>query len=242
MKKITTEELKTVLENHLHWLREDCKGWEKMRADLRYADLRYADLRYADLSNANLRYADLRYADLRYADLRYAELSYAELSNANLRYADLRYAELSNANLRYADLSNANLRYANLSYAKNFYYPMNCPSSGSFTGYKKALYRREDGTVGTCLITLFIPADARRSSATSFKCRCDKAYVTNMWSIDEDTYGKNVTVAYSNYDRSFEYERGSLITVEDFCEDRWRECARGIHFFVDEKEAERYEL
>ena len=37
MRTISLEELKTILENHKHWLNEDCKGWENMRADLRDA-------------------------------------------------------------------------------------------------------------------------------------------------------------------------------------------------------------
>ena len=51
--------LDVILNNHLHWLKEDTNNWENMRADLSNADLRYADLRYADL-----RYADLSNADL----------------------------------------------------------------------------------------------------------------------------------------------------------------------------------
>lgn len=39
MKTYTKEELKTILENHQHWLREDCYGWENMRADLSRAYL-----------------------------------------------------------------------------------------------------------------------------------------------------------------------------------------------------------
>ena len=52
------------------------------------------------------------------------------------------------ANLSGADLSDANLSYADLSYAKNVdsvqwtiysaFYPLQCPESGSFVGYKKA--------------------------------------------------------------------------------------------------------
>ena len=56
--------LKEILEKHLHWFREDCDGWETMRADLREADLRGADLREADLRGADLCGADLRGADL----------------------------------------------------------------------------------------------------------------------------------------------------------------------------------
>ena len=66
--------LDVILNNHLHWLKEDPNNCENMRANLRYADLRYADLSNANLSNA----------DLRYADLSNANLSNANLSNANL--------------------------------------------------------------------------------------------------------------------------------------------------------------
>ena len=64
---MTQEELNKVLENHKHWLNDDCEGWESMRADL---------------SDANLRYADLSDADLRYANLSGADLSDADLSDA----------------------------------------------------------------------------------------------------------------------------------------------------------------
>lgn len=70
-------ELKKILENHLHWIKEDCENWEDMRANLRGADLREADLRGADLRWANLREADLREANLREADLSGADLDYS---------------------------------------------------------------------------------------------------------------------------------------------------------------------
>ena len=90
-KKITTEELKEILEKHLKWVNDEPYG---QKADLSSADLRSADLRYADLSYADLRSADLRSANLRYADLSSADLSYADLSYANLRSTDLRSANL----------------------------------------------------------------------------------------------------------------------------------------------------
>ena len=109
---MTREELNKILENHLHWLREDVEGWEDMKANL--SD---ANLSHADLSDANLRYANLRGADLRYANLIGADLRYADLRGADLRGADLRGADLNDANLRYANLSDANLIDANLSRA-----------------------------------------------------------------------------------------------------------------------------
>ena len=62
--------------------------------------------------------------------------------------ANLIEANLSEANLRGADLRGANLRGANLIEAENLdqviwdmttaFYPIQCPESGSFIGYKKA--------------------------------------------------------------------------------------------------------
>ena len=52
MRKI--DNLKKVLEKHLHWIRKDCDGWEDMRADLTGADLTGANLYRADLTCANL--------------------------------------------------------------------------------------------------------------------------------------------------------------------------------------------
>lgn len=35
----TEEELKKIIENHQHWLKKDCDGWDDMRANLRGANL-----------------------------------------------------------------------------------------------------------------------------------------------------------------------------------------------------------
>ena len=52
---MTQEELNKILENHRHWLNEDCEGWESMWADLRRANLRGANLRGAKLYGSDLR-------------------------------------------------------------------------------------------------------------------------------------------------------------------------------------------
>ena len=71
----------------------------------------------------------------------------------------------------------ANLSEANLSEAENVpVIPMACPDTGSFTGWKKC---RDDR-----IVELEILDDARRSSATGRKCRCDKAIVKSIKSID----------------------------------------------------------
>ena len=220
MKTISAEELKTILENHKHWLNEDCEGWQNMRANLSNANLSNANLSYADLSDANLSYTDLSDANLRYTDLSYTDLSYA-----NLRYADLRYADLSDANLSYANLS-----YADLRNAKNVpYIPMVCPEEDEFIGWKKASNR---------IIKLKIPKDALRSSATSRKCRCNKAKVLEIYNLD-GTVAEEREVK-SDYDNDFIYTVGKTVKVKDFNTDRWNECSTGIHFFINRQEAINY--
>ena len=79
---MTQEELNKIIENHQHWLNEDCEGWEDMRAVLSDADLSDADLSGAVLSDAVLSGADLSGADLSGAVLSDAVLSGAVLSDA----------------------------------------------------------------------------------------------------------------------------------------------------------------
>ena len=124
MKKITADELKTILELHKKWLakqtdgvRADLHKADLSGADLSRADLRWADLSGASLNEADLRWADLHKADLRWADLRKADLRWADPSEADLSGADLRKADLSRADLRWADLSGASLSEADLHWA-----------------------------------------------------------------------------------------------------------------------------
>ncbi len=99
-----------------------------------------------------------------------------------------------------------------------------CPTEGSFVGYKKCRYN--------VIVKLLIPEDAKRSSATTRKCRCDKALVL-------ETIGSKEK-AISRYDETFVYKVGETVSVDDFDHDRWNECSTGIHFFMTREEAEAY--
>lgn len=191
-------------------------------ANLCGADLRGADLYGADLYGADLCSTDLRSTDLRDADLRCANLCDADLRGANLYGADLRSTDLRGANLRSTDL-----RGANLSDAKGCY--LSCPTEGSFIGWKKASGH---------IVKLRIPEDARRSSATGHKCRCDKAYVMEIQNMD-GTKATEDTVR-SDHDKNFVYTVGATVEVPDFDDNRWSECAPGIHFFIDRRAAVEY--
>ena len=85
---------------------------------------------------------------------------------------------------------------------------------------------------------LEILADAKRCSATSSKCRCDKAKVLRILNLDRTK--ADVSEVQSNYDESFVYKIGEVVSVDNFCDDRWNECSAGIHFFINFEEAVRY--
>ena len=210
---MTQEQIEKILEEHKAW-RNRTGG---AKADLHGANLRDADLRDADLCGANLCGAYLCGANLRGA-----YLCGAYLCGANLRGADLRGADLCGADLRGANLRG--VRYNE----QTAYYAMQCPEKGAYIGYKKA-----EGKI----VELEIQADAKRSSATTRKCRASKAKVLSITSIDGKEHFEE---AKSNYDNSFVYEVGETVEVKDFDENRWNECSAGIHHFITRGEAERY--
>lgn len=169
-------------------------------------------------------------ADLYGADLYGADLRNANLRGAELCRADLCRADLYRANLCGADLSKANLCGANLCGANNIpFIPMACPDTGTFVAWKKA-----NGHI----VKLEIPADARRSSATGRKCRCDKAKVIEIQELDGSP--SELTEVASEYDRNFVYRVGEIAEEPKYDKDRWNECAPGIHFFINRQEAVDY--
>ena len=152
------------------------------------------------------------------------------LIEAVKRGADLIGADLRGANLRDANLRDANLIDANLIDAKEIpYIPLACPSNGAFIGWKKVCGN---------LIKLEIPEDARRCSATSQKCRCDKAKVLSVWNMGlEEEVSEVVNHAY---DQDTLYKVGEMVYPDSFDEDRWNECSNGIHFFINKQDAINY--
>ena len=154
----------------------------------------------------------------------------ADLYGANLSGADLSGANLSWANLSGADLSRAK----HVESAKNLFYPIACPESGSFIGWKKA---RSNGA--SVIVELQITEDAKRCSASSRKCRCSKAVVISIKSINGD---EDFARAESGYNASFVYEVGKTVSVNNFDDNRWNECSTGIHFYITREEAVRHVL
>lgn len=128
----------------------------------------------------------------------------------------------------------ANLRWASLcgvqhiESAQNLFCPLTCPEKGEYTAFKKA---------GGKIVELRIPADAKRLSATGRKCRANKAVVISITTLEGDPAGNEV---HSDYDKSFAYRVGETAEVQNFDENRWNECASGIHHYITREEAVRH--
>ena len=146
--------------------------------------------------------------------------------------AYLRGADLQGADLQGAYLQGAYLQGAYLQGAKNIpFVPMACPDSGAFIGWKKCK--------GGLIVKLLIPEDARRSSATGRKCRCDKALVLDIETPDGMPADTDTEKSQRRAD--FLYKVGEMVAVDNFDENRFNECAPGIHFFINRQEAVDYD-
>jgi len=227
---MTQEELDKIVEQHQHWLKEDCEGANLKGANLYGAYLKGANLKGAYLEGANLYGANLYGAYLKGANLEGAYLYGANLKGANLYGANLKGAYLKGANLKGANLEGANLKGANLYGANlkgaNLYgedFRLGKILTEPLTGYKKT----KEGVV----ITAEIPAGAIVFCINGSKCRTNRAKITDMDGHE---------ILHSSYDNSFEYRLGQEINIKDFNLMYNVECASGFHFFKTRKEAEEY--
>ena len=89
---------------------------------------------------------------------------------------------------------------------------------------------------------LLIPEDAKRSSASGRKCRCDKAIVLEIQDLDGNTVDENVHSVFGHAGMArFWYRKGETVKpMLPFDENRFNECSSGIHFFINRQEAVEY--
>lgn len=142
--------------------------------------------------------------------------------------------------------------------------PMACPYEGEFIGYKKCRDKEGDDVI----VTLRIPAHAKRSSAWGRKCRCSEAIVEDIRKIEYYTdesckvvgifsYKSRIIQSTSKQIKSahtkitypgglikqpLTYLLGQTVVPDSFDPNRFNECSNGIHFFMTEQEALDYIL
>lgn len=205
--------LAEVLETHERWLAGDPDG-------------NCAIFSFKNLTNKDLSYRKLTKANLYRTDCSGTNFSGADLSGTYFHHADLSGADFTDAIFT----DGTSFEGAVFSPDTKISYPMSCPEEGSFIAYK-AVHKGY-------IVKLLVPDDARRSSATGKKCRCDKAKVISI--LYPDGRLSSIKNVHSKFDKSFVYCIGETVSVPDFDECRWHECAPGIHFFMDIHDAMRY--
>ena len=151
---------------------------------------------------------------------------YTAKSAADVRTA-LAEAVGRGADLRGADLYGADLRGAENIPTTAAAQTIVATPEGSIIGWKKAQGR---------IVKLKIPAKAKRSNATGRKCRASEARVLAIYNPD----GTEASEAFSSHDPECRYVVGEKVYPDSFDDDRWNECAPGIHFFITREEAEAY--
>lgn len=237
---------------HLEELEEWDGNSDKPVLRFDFSKLDLSGLNFCDLNipNSNFNESDLTNACFSFCAISHSTFINANISKGILGFCDLTGSEFCGANMRNVDVSRSNFNMCNFSRADMFemrhiedanfdcadfetaFDPptirMACPAVGSFYGYKRCIKNK--------IVTLLIPEDAKRSSATGTKCRCDKAKVINIESCDGSI---SYETANAFYDSEFVYRVGETVT-SDFCDYRYFECAPGIHFFLDKQDAINY--
>ena len=221
--------LEAVIEEHIRWLNEEVNENGEILDEWR-----------ADFSGANLCSAVLPNLPL------YG----AVFSGANLRFADLTGTDLTRADFSRANMHGTRLEWANVHQAKNLpFVPMACPDTGSFIGWKQALYKYADGRLGgRVILKLYIPEDAERVSDSRRECRATKVKVLEIQTLRGDILidSKSEDYAVSIKDPTTEYHVGDIITVPDISNEgffRWNNIwhyENGLFFFVNRQEAAFY--
>lgn len=150
----------------------------------------------------------------------------------NSSFTNCRFAECT-----FRAYTTHDVKFNNCEYRMSPCFYQHCPESGSYIAYKKATGTPRS-RLDFCIVKLLIPEDAKRSSSLSSKCRASKAVVLDIFDLYDES--KHLDTAYAIYNSIFKYHINDTVEVTDFDENRWEECAPGIHHFLSKQEAIEY--
>lgn len=230
MNRITKQELLSAREKEQEGVMLSMTECILENMDLSGCELKNIDFEWSDFRGVNFTGADLKGCSFRNTYFEGTIMEGANLRGADFEGASMRGINLKNTHIEGANFLCAVLEHANLEGVTDDettrYFRMYCPETGPILGYKKCFNYR--------IVQLLVPADAKRSSATNNACRCSKAKVLSIKSID---YKESYTEARSLVDENFVYRVGEFVEVKDFDEDRWNDSTTGIHFWLTREEA-----
>lgn len=191
------------------------------------ADFSYAVFTGCSFRQAGLRGACFQQASLQDVDFDAADLVWADLRETSLSKVSFSRARLHAANFVESSLFDVDFQHAAITHSTAGYWPI--MPEGEVRAWKKL------GCVGMeIIVELLVPAHAKRSSATTRKCRVSEALVLSM----TDRNGPVKVI----YNKGATYRVGQTVFPDSWNPDRWRECSHGIHCFLTREEAEAWNL
>lgn len=213
--------------------------------DFRNVDLHNVCFRDYTDEIVNLEGADFRGCDLSSAEFYYCNLYGADFTGANLEgceFIDCYFGDapvLKGAeNIRVHARKPKPCHYSeDLYLCSIFDIKMPLDTAGQELIVYKIIIAR-NGYDELVIAKLLIPAEAKRIVFKYSKCRCEKAKVLDIYSIDKT---RHFAYGFScMYDKYFKYTVGEEVCADRFDEDAKLVCAHGIHFFLTEEEAIEY--
>lgn len=212
----------------------DFMGSELENVNMNMATIEHVVFSNCDFLCADFRRSSLRDVAMKCGSYRNADFSMANLVRVDMCNSDFYEAKFVNGGIYSSVLTEGNFDEVDFRGVKvntsTIGYVMACPSEGSYIGWKKC-----GDKCGEYIVKLLVTEDALRSSATTRKCRCSKAKVLEIQTMDG--HKSNKRVVYSTYHTMFKYEVGKVVSVSDFDPNRWIECSIGIHHFVSREDA-----
>lgn len=187
---------------------------------------------YTNLHNSNFAGCKFDCSWFNFVNLNGVKFLYTNVECARLHSSEFQSCVFSNCEFDIDYQTNCDFTRA-VFIETNFNVPSHVPDTGSFIGWKKAKITYDED-VEYYIVKLRIPEDARRSNAGMDKCRADMAYVEDIQDLDGNSVDK---VVESMWDSKFKYQKGQTATEPNFCENRFEECAKGIHFFLNRNDA-----
>lgn len=205
----------------------DCLLSKTQIINCQFDDIYFSESIFISVSIFNLSLINGSSSHIQFCMLKYTTIDINSADHAKLKLRD-------SVCYKFSVLQNSE-KYILCKTTTNYY--SHCPETGSYIAYKKAYVQSKVYADIDVIVKLQILANAKRSSAGGNKCRASAAKVLSISSINKKTYYKK---AFSMFDPDFIYEVGKIVKVSNFNENRWDECAEGIHHFLTRKEAEVY--
>lgn len=228
---MTLEELENILSSRADGERLDLSRRRIIDADLSEACLDNIDFSCTRFERVNLENASMDKCDVSrcfFVDCPMAgvKLTNSDASDASFRSLDMHGADFSGTNFYYAAFEFADLENVKTD-DKTRWFGDTVPKEGAFICWKVGANNR--------VIQLLVPAEARRTCATSEAGRAEYAKVLSVTNADRT---EDYTWDTAMVDHDFFYEVGKMVYPDNgFSDYGWMDDSPGLHFFMDREMA-----